>query len=246
MRTLLFRGFVGAAALALFAYAFSACTAITLAEWGSYTDGSDGGGTNPQAQSACNPPYLASLAPCGKCMNDNCANQISAVCKIDSGSSYATPWADEYLLPCAKDPSVGSYECNTFLKAPDAAISPGNDPAALESNVEQCLKGACYDDCRRCTITYPGCLNKDVTLGTETDRLCGSCITKMCAVELANACGDLAVDPIAACAGSDKTCHTTDCSKLLTGDAGAVSANTKIVYKCIIDNCGPTGSGQCQ
>ncbi len=233
----------GGASLALFAYGFSACTAITLGEWSGYTDGSDGG-SNPNgvdASTACNPAFLAKQSTCGSCMNTNCSTEIAAVCTIDAGRS--TPWADDYILPCAKNPAVNSYECNTFLRAADAAISPSPDPDALKSNVTQCIKGSCYNDCRRCAVTYPGCNGKSVTLGTEKNA-CGDCIVSQCAIELANACSDLFVDPIATCAGNSTVCVAHDCTKLLTGDAGSVSDKSKAVYACIRNNC--TGSGQCQ
>jgi hypothetical protein len=231
------RWLVCAAALAFFGYGISACTAITLAEWSGYTDGSDGGhGTNPgQADSACNPTFLSSLSQCGACMNTNCANEIGAVCTIDAGNS--TSWADEYILVCAETPQVNSLECNTFLKAPDASISPGTDPDALKSNVKQCIKGSCYNDCRRCTVTYPGCNGKSVTLGTEGTP-CGDCIVSQCAVPLANACGDLFVDPVAACARSVTSCNgQADCTQLKAGGGTSASANSKLVYQCVVNNC---------
>ncbi len=228
-----------AASFASMAYGLSACTAITFGMWSGYTDGSDGSAT--QDPSACNPPYLKSLSACGACMVSACGQEISATC----GVKQSPPWADQDLLPCAKDPDTQNYHCRDLLNAADAAISPITDPAALESNATQCFKNSCHDACRRCTITYKGCQDKPVTLGTETKRACGHCITTQCTVELANACGDLNLTPITNCAQSPETCGTTDCKAFLGGDAGT-SANSNNAYACMLSRCGPAGTGDCQ
>ena len=232
------RALTVAVSLASLAYGFTACTAITAAMWSGYTDGTDASGIPPQQQTACNPSYLSAQSQCGACMNANCASDIGKVCKLESG--YTTPWPDTDLLACAKSPTVGSFECNQFLKAPDAAFSNGTDPAALESNVTQCIKANCHDDCRRCVITYSGCQGKTVTLGTEKSRSCGKCILTQCPVELANACGaNLDTDPITACAQNPTdTCNATDCSKLHTQDAGSSAQ----AYACILSKC----ASECQ
>jgi hypothetical protein len=228
------------ASFASMAWGLSACTVITLGMWSGYTDGSDGGSiTNPQAQTACNTTYLSSLSACGTCISTNCAPGLAAVCKLDAG--HTTPWPDTDLLTCAKNPTVGSFDCNQFLKAPDAAPSQGTDPGALESNVTQCVKNSCHDACRRCVITYPGCSNSTaITLGEEKSRGCGKCIVNNCPVELANACGaNLDQAPIIACAQNPTdNCQATDCSGLHKPDAGSSQA----AYSCILNSC----ANECQ
>lgn len=220
--------------LALVGASGSACTAITLAEWNGYTStdaGSEAGSTG--AMTACNANYLSNLSACGACMESNCAQYIALACTIDAGSSYELPWVDQNLIPCAKDTSVIGSNCYFFL-GNKGSISPSGDPAAIENNLEVCLKGACSDTCQTCPLSYAGCPGTSVKLESTT---CGQCIATQCQTQLAKCCGDVATDAIYACARTAASCNGDgNCAGIL--DAGSSpSMCTTQVYSCIQTNC---------
>lgn len=196
---------------------------------GNVDGGADGAVTNNGCRN-----ILTNVSACGACMEQVAGDTANKLCDKNAGSYVLSD-----METCAKDPSVNTFECDTFFPPPDASLSSTQDEAAYASNIRVLVGGSCESVCQFCDVTYSGCQGKTVAISSAT--ACGNCVVQKCRDVLVPVCRNSQVPrtEIAACARNSNDCvGAPDCSGVVNASAdGGYDDGSLAIFDCIKTKC---------